>query len=396
MQIILRGPAAGYEAEHTARLFFPSAEKADTLPLENDFVLAQSHLCTDSILLRYNGKMQWRTQLRPQGADPEYALCELLYGLLCQATGTTPPWGMMTGVRPVRIIHDMRASGATEEEVRARFLDHFACTPEKFALALGIADLQKPVLDAADPMDCSVYAGIPFCPTRCSYCSFVSRTVGDKATRALVQPYVDKLCEELTAIRETADHCGLHIRTFYIGGGTPTSLSASQLEQLMSHIAKTFDLAKLDEYTVEAGRPDCTDAEKLRIIKQYGATRISINPQTFSDEVLRNIGRRHTAQDIVDCFAAARAAAKQSTISCAVWRRPMLRRTSSEKVCGLMEMRVAPYCLMMRSFSASVQSGRPASTVYSSSFAKSKVLAMWDMSCSSCDADRLVGVPPPM
>ena len=305
MQIILRGPAAGYEAEHTARLFFPSAEKADTLPLEDDFVLAQSHLCTDSILLRYNGKMQWRTQLRPQGADPEYALCELLYGLLCQATGTTPPWGMMTGVRPVRIIHDMRASGATEEEVRARFLDHFACTPEKFALALGIADLQKPVLDAADPMDCSVYAGIPFCPTRCSYCSFVSRTVGDKATRALVQPYVDKLCEELTAIRETADRCGLHIRTFYIGGGTPTSLSAPQLEQLMSHIAKTFDLAKLDEYTVEAGRPDCTDAEKLRIIKQYGATRISINPQTFSDEVLRNIGRRHTARDIEDTMALA-------------------------------------------------------------------------------------------
>ena len=131
---------------------------------------------------------------------------------------------------------------------------------------------------------------------------------GDKATRALVQPYVDKLCAELTAIRETADRCGLHIRTFYIGGGTPTSLSAAQLEQLMSHIAKTFDLAKLDEYTVEAGRPDCTDAEKLRIIKKYGATRISINPQTFSDQVLQNIGRRHTAQDIIDCFAAARAA----------------------------------------------------------------------------------------
>ena len=159
-----------------------------------------------------------------------------------------------------------------------------------------------------EPNDISLYVGIPFCPTRCSYCSFVSRTVGDKATRALVQPYVDKLCAELTAIRETADRCGLHIRTFYIGGGTPTSLSAAQLEQLMSHIAKTFDLAKLDEYTVEAGRPDCTDAEKLRIIKKYGATRISINPQTFSDQVLQNIGRRHTAQDIIDCFAAARAA----------------------------------------------------------------------------------------
>ena len=204
--------------------------------------------------------------------------------------------------------HDLRAAGESEEAIAEKFLGHFACTPEKFKLALGIADLQRPVLDAADPMDCSIYAGIPFCPSRCSYCSFVSRTVGDKATRALVQPYVDKLCRELTAIRETADRCGLRIRTFYIGGGTPTALSAAQLEQLMSHIARTFDLAALDEYTVEAGRPDCTDAEKLCIIKQYGATRISINPQTFSDEVLRNIGRRHTAQDIIDCFAAARAA----------------------------------------------------------------------------------------
>ena len=238
MQIILRGPAAGYEAEHTARLFFPDAEKTENLPQDSDFVLAQSHLCTDTILLRLHGRLYWKIALRPQGADPEYTLCRLLYTLLGEATGSTPPWGMMTGVRPVRIIHDMRASGATEDEIRARFLDHFACTPEKFALALGIADLQKPVLDAADPMDCSVYAGIPFCPTRCSYCSFVSRTVGDKATRALVQPYVDKLCAELTAIRETADRCGLHIRTFYIGGGTPTSLSAAQLEQLMSHIAK--------------------------------------------------------------------------------------------------------------------------------------------------------------
>ena len=186
MQIILRGPAAGYEAEHTARLFFPDAEKAENLPQDSDFVLAQSHLCTDTILLRLHGRLHWKIALRPQGADPEYTLCRLLYTLLGEVTGSTPPWGMMTGVRPVRIIHDMRASGATEDEIRARFLDHFACTPEKFALALGIADLQKPVLDAADPMDCSVYAGIPFCPTRCSYCSFVSRTVGMSTTPEVI------------------------------------------------------------------------------------------------------------------------------------------------------------------------------------------------------------------
>ena len=149
MQIILRGPAAGYEAEHTARLFFPGAEKSENLPQEGDFVLAQSHQCTDLALLRLNGKLQWQTALRPQGEDAEYALCRLLYGMLCRATGITPPWGMMTGVRPVRIIHDMRAAGAGEDEIRARFLDHFGCAPEKFALALGIADLQKQVLDAA-------------------------------------------------------------------------------------------------------------------------------------------------------------------------------------------------------------------------------------------------------
>ena len=295
MQIILRGPAAGYEAEHTARLFFPDAEKVENLPQDSDFVLAQSHLCTDTILLRLRGRLSWKIALRPQGADPEYTLCRLLYTLLGEATGSTPPWGMMTGVRPVRIIHDMRASGATEDEIRARFLDHFACTPEKFALALGIADLQKPVLDAADPMDCSVYAGIPFCPTRCSYCSFVSRTVGDKATRALVQPYVDKLCAELTAIRETADRCGLHIRTFYIGGGTPTSLSAAQLEQLMSHIAKTFDLAKLDEYTVEGFEASLRQA-------------IALDPENITVHTLTlkrasNIVVEHRAADYADVAA---------------------------------------------------------------------------------------------
>ena len=308
MQIVLRGPAAGYEAEHTARIFFPGAEKAGQVPVAGDFVLAESHEQTDLAMLRRDGRLYWRSALRAPGADAEYALCALLYDLLKTQTGQQPPWGMMTGVRPVRIIHDLRAMGATEQEIEDRFLRHFACTPQKFQLVRGIADRQRPVLAAADPMDCSVYAGIPFCPTRCSYCSFVSRTVGDKATQALVQPYVDALCRELTAIRELADRCGLRIRTFYIGGGTPTSLSAAQLEQLMAHIAATFDLPGLEEYTVEAGRPDCTDAEKLRILKQYGATRISINPQTFSDEVLRNIGRRHTAQDIIDCFAAARAA----------------------------------------------------------------------------------------
>lgn len=309
MQIILRGDGAGYEAENTARIFFPGAQRAGAMPETGDAVALICHDCTLFVLLRLGGLLLWRTAPAPQDpAAREYALCQLAYGFLCGVTGQRPPWGMMTGVRPVRIIHDQRYGGAGEEAIQDLFLRHFGCTPAKFALARGIADRQRPVLEGAQPMDCSVYAGIPFCPTRCSYCSFVSRTVGDKATRALVGPYVDALCRELAALRATADRCGLRVRTLYIGGGTPTSLDAARLEQLLDQMARSFAPATVQEYTVEAGRPDCTDAEKLRLIKQYGATRISINPQTFSDQVLHNIGRRHTARDILDCFAAARAA----------------------------------------------------------------------------------------
>ena len=309
MQIVLRGAAAGYEAEHTARIFYPAAELSQTLPDDTaDLVLAVAHRYLLLVLVRQNGTTTWVQQRPPQGdaRTQEYALCRMLYTMLCGVTGIRPPWGMMTGVRPVRIIHDLRAEGKTEEEIEQRFLQHFDCTPRRFAMAKSIADLQRPVLERAQPMDCSVYAGIPFCPSRCSYCSFVSRTVGDKSSRALVPPYVDCLCKELAATRAAADAAHLSIKTLYIGGGTPTSVNAQQLRQLMGTMAEQFDLPALEEFTVEAGRPDCTDEEKLRIIKEYGATRISINPQTFSDEVLRNIGRRHTAQDILDCYRTAR------------------------------------------------------------------------------------------
>lgn len=174
-------------------------------------------------------------------------------------------------------------------------------------MAKAIADLQEPILKVGGaPKTYSLYIGIPFCPSRCSYCSFVSCNLD--RDRKLVQPYVDCLCREVEAIRDEADKAGLMLCSIYIGGGTPTSLSAAQLRQLMGTVRDCFDLSTIVEYTVEAGRPDCTDAEKLAVIREYGATRISINPQTFSDEVLANIGRRHSAQDIIDCYAEARAA----------------------------------------------------------------------------------------
>lgn len=309
MRLILCG-TAGYEAEHTARMFF-RMQRADCPPPDGDYLLVSAKPYAFLALLRRGGVTRWQALPADPDADlpsREYALCKMLYQFLQRQTGIRPPWGMMTGVRPVRIIHDMRAAGTTEQQIEDRFIGHFDCTRQRFDMAKRIADLQRPILEAARPMDCSLYAGIPFCPSRCSYCSFVSRTVGDKATRALVQPYVDCLCRELETMRQVAADCGLDVKTLYIGGGTPTSLSADQLRQLMGKLAGLFDLGRLQEYTVEAGRPDCTDYEKLCVLKEYGATRISINPQTFSDQVLKNIGRKHTARDILDCFAAARRA----------------------------------------------------------------------------------------
>lgn len=306
MELTVLGLASGYDVEHVIRLFYPMAKLVPGYHRGGDLVLAragQRHLLAG---VRENGVCHWRRVVRPENEKPAFALASLVYDLLREVTGIRPPWGKMTGVRPVRIIHDQRAAGHSEEDIAKLFLEKYDCTPGRFELARGIADRQRPILERSGLRDCSLYIGIPFCPSRCSYCSFVSRTV--ERDKKLIQPYVDHLCMELEAIQNQMEQIGLNLRTVYIGGGTPTSLSADQLRQLMGKVAQCFDLSRLEEYTVEAGRPDCTDLEKLQVLKEYGATRISINPQTFEDEVLAHIGRRHTAEDIRRCFYDARQA----------------------------------------------------------------------------------------
>jgi len=306
MNICVRGLASVYEPENVARLFFANARLVRSLPHKEDAVLARAgrRLAAG---VRLGGKCT--VLYAPAPADEkqaEYELASLTYELLRQVTGVRPPWGKLTGVRPVRIIHDRRAAGMGEEDIRRLFLEKYDCTEEKFRLAKSIADLQRPILAARGARDYSLYIGIPFCPSRCSYCSFVS--LSTQREGKLMDPYLEALCNEVRAIRDQAEGCGLNLKTVYIGGGTPTALSADGLRKLMGTVAECFDLSKLEEYTVEAGRPDCTDAEKLAVLKEYGATRISINPQTFSDEVLARIGRKHSAADILRCFEEARAA----------------------------------------------------------------------------------------
>ena len=313
MKIYITGLPSGYEVEHLARLFYPMAPLTLTPPEPaEDCLWAEKTDTGLRVLVRQGEKSKTLEAPLPlpveQGGEtPEFALASLTYDLLRSWTGVRPPWGKMTGVRPVRLIHDKRAAGWSAEQIDRFFLQRFDCSEKKYEMAKEIADLQEPILRLGSaPKTYSLYIGIPFCPSRCSYCSFVSCNLD--RDRKMVQPYVDCLCKEVAEIRAQAERAGLTLCSIYIGGGTPTSLSAAQLRQLMGTVRENFDLTKVVEYTVEAGRPDCTDAEKLAVIKEYGATRISINPQTFSDEVLANIGRKHSAQDILNCYADARRA----------------------------------------------------------------------------------------
>ena len=311
MKIYITGLPSGYEVEHLVRLFYPMAPLTLTPPEEGeDCVWAEKKEDSLYAMVREQGQSRDAAAPLPRpveagGETVEFTLASLTYDLLRSWTGIRPPWGKMTGVRPVRLIHDKRAAGWTEADIDRFFLERFDCSRQKYGMAKAIADLQEPILQLGSaPKTYSLYLGIPFCPSRCSYCSFVSCNLD--RDRKLVQPYVDCLCREVEAIREQADKAGLKLCSIYIGGGTPTSLSADQLRQLMGTVRENFDLSKVVEYTVEAGRPDTVTEEKFQALKAAGVTRISINPQTLRQEVLDAIGRRHTVEQFYEAFDLAR------------------------------------------------------------------------------------------
>ena len=221
-----------------------------------------------------------------------------------------PPWGALSGVRPTKLTTRHLLEGGTAESADRLLEQSFFVTPARRQLCVQSSLASLEAVKRLQSADVSVYIGIPFCPTRCSYCSFVSQTEGSAGT--LLTPYLDGLLREIETVGEGMRRAGLQLRTLYIGGGTPTTLSAAQMKLLMETVRRHFDLARLIEYTVEAGRPDTIDAEKLEVIRAGGATRVSINPQTMNDAVLRAVGRPHTAADVERAYAQAVAAGFQS------------------------------------------------------------------------------------
>jgi len=222
--------------------------------------------------------------------------------------GHTPPWGIMTGIRPAKVAGNLLKRGKGIIKSKRIMRDEYFLNPQKAALAVSVASSELKLLRKIPRRACSLYISIPFCPSRCSYCSFVSYTT--PRLLSLIDEYIDAMLLELDERFAAIKKIGLELLTVYIGGGTPTTLTAAQLERIFKKISEHVDVNSLWEFTLEAGRPDTITEEKLRVAREYGVTRVSVNPQTLNDEILREIGRKHTVED----FYRAYEIAKQSGI----------------------------------------------------------------------------------
>jgi len=216
-----------------------------------------------------------------------------------------PDWGALTGIRPGKLMSKLLETGMSDRAAAAKFIRDYHVSPERARLCLHTAHAGLECAKSLTARDICLYVGIPFCPTRCAYCSFVSQSV--QKSIKLIPEYLAALRTEIEATAEAVRSLGLRPISVYFGGGTPTTLSAAQLDDLCGKLEESFDLSSVREYTVEAGRPDTITAEKLEVLKRHGVTRVSVNPQSMDDEVLKAIGRRHTARDIVDALATVRA-----------------------------------------------------------------------------------------
>ena len=231
------------------------------------------------------------------------ALQQSVYLAAIQLLPREPAWGALAGVRPTKLTTKHLLEGGTPQSAEKLLRDVYFVTPQRRHLAVDCSVSTVAAVEKTQPCDVSVYVGIPFCPTRCTYCSFVSRTIGKKTE--LLEPYLEALLKEIQCTGQLLKQSGRTIRSLYMGGGTPTTLSAPQMARLLDAIREHFDLSRCLEFTVEGGRPDTLDIQKLQTIFDHGADRMSINPQTMEDSVLRACGRPHKAADVIRAYGEA-------------------------------------------------------------------------------------------
>lgn len=316
MILTMSGHAYRFELENICRLFLPQETITipDASPEQPEGVVADTRLEKGTETTRLFCRLRLETfdetlaasveNDHPQWRDEcELQLATLLYRLLSRLFGYEQEWGIVTGVRPVKLLRRLVRDEGEDAALRY-FREQLLVNENKTALCRTTLKIEDEILALSRPDSFSLYISIPFCPTRCDYCSFVSQTV-ERAAK-LMPAYVDALEQEIAFTGDIARRLGLRLETVYVGGGTPTTLTAQQLARLLGAVERSFDLSRLREYTVEAGRPDTVDADRLRAIRAAGVSRVSINPQTLRDEVLRTIGRRHTAGQFYTAYDLAR------------------------------------------------------------------------------------------
>ena len=311
MELYLSGHDHRYAAEQMLLTLFPSERPVyPNVPPVGDADRAEIALA-DGVavcaLFRRGARFDGAADVLPYRGQierdrNEQRAVKLSFYRAALASGVDKPvWGALTGVKPGKLMIRYLTEGRTAED----FAADFDVSPERTLLCRETALAALEARSTLAPEDVCLYVGIPFCPTRCAYCSFVSNSV--EKSGELVAPYLEALFREIELTAEAVCAAGRRIVALYMGGGTPTTLSAPQMDALCEKLSGSFDLAALREYTVEAGRPDTITPEKLAVLRARGVTRVSVNPQSMSDDVLRAIGRRHTAEDVLRAVSMVRA-----------------------------------------------------------------------------------------
>lgn len=320
MKLYFSGHQEAYAVEQTLLTLFPQERPSypSTPPGgDNELELSFSQRpvwCTATAVLRRGGetyirRCRVRRSELPQ-EDPvattrliRRTLQRAFYLAAVDCLETEPPWGLLSGVRPVKLPTRALEAGATPQEAERQLRTLYRVSPARRQLAMDCAQESLRVKQSLHPQELSLYVGIPFCPTRCAYCSFISSS---GSANKLIPQYLEGLLEEIQAAGEAVAQQAGRVRSIYLGGGTPTTLSPAQLQQLLEAIRKHFPRIPGAEFTVEAGRPDSITQEKLDVLREAGVDRVSVNPQTMSDSVLAAIGRSHCAQDVRSAYRLAR------------------------------------------------------------------------------------------
>lgn len=304
MKLILKNHDEEYAAREIITSYLPKIK----IEVCSDFIDDDDYVI--STLLKEKGEYIYDTLLFIDGKKYTSRIKETAFSktyvkksidiALKKALNIELPWGLITGIRPSKLVRELSENGFNKEDIKSHFKDFYKCSDDKTNLAIDVAYREKRLIDSMPQNSVSLYIGIPFCPTRCLYCSFTSQSV--KFSNTLTEPYLEALAKEMEQTSKIIKSNNLIIDTVYIGGGTPTALTENQLNRMLSDLHKNFDLSKIREFTLEAGRPDTINEEKLSIIRNFDIGRISINPQTMNQKTLDLIGRKHSPDDILRTY----------------------------------------------------------------------------------------------